>query len=930
MTLSPGSTSRNAPHKGRGVAFHLGGGLVVIMALTVMAGLIAGVAMSRLYDEMQRMASERLPSLVAIANLARQSETVASAVPNLALAQNEFVLRTEERRIRDQLAWLEDLARDAGRSGLDPSLLAEISLAEQSLLDTVAMVRKSVDERIAAQKRGEQAHRRLLDLNTALAAVGPKLPAATMDEPPERAWLREARQTHTLMLAALGAIKQAAVAPLKAQAEAAMRRAAAALGRTTGEAADLIIPLHDGISALTLGPDDVFSLRVDQITLDLAAQSSLLRNKAIADHFAASLSGAFEDIRRQVEADMEATRRTTAFSAGVVTVSSAVLVAICVAIFLYVGRRVIRRLKGLHDSMVAHATGEAVAIDTSGDDEIADMAQALDYFVATLSRREQALRESNERFDLAVRATRSAIWDHDLATGQHWWSPEFFAFFGYQPGELPSDPETLDGLVHRDDVSAMVDAERRHLADSSSDYHVVYRARHRNGSWVWIESRGRALRDGSGGAVTRFIGIASNITEVKEREQRETRLARAFDVAPAAMHVLDPEDRLILWNDRYRALHPDIVGPEALGMALEALLWRMHASAPGLPGWEQVLPRITERLARHHRYTGPFEEHVDRSGRWFLTSEHRMADGSTVVMHVDITERKEAEVAIRTAGDEAKRALADLRSAQASLIQAEKLASLGGLVAGVAHEINTPVGIVVTAASHLVDQTQDFRLRAETERLRKADLVDFLGTVEEANRIVLMNGQRAAHLVQSFKLVAVDQTNDEEMRLFDLAAYVSDVLVALRPRLDRAGHRIEIDIPPGLEFDSYPGPFSQVLTNLVMNALIHAFGDGRAGTIIIKAAAMRPGWVELVFADDGRGIPAETLPRVFDPFFTTNRHGGGTGLGLHIVYNLVTHALGGTLQVCSEPGSGTAFHLHLPQSLPMGHHPSARAREPAS
>ena len=167
------------------------------------------------------------------------------------------------------------------------------------------------------------------------------------------------------------------------------------------------------------------------------------------------------------------------------------------------------------------------------------------------------------------------------------------------------------------------------------------------------------------------------------------------------------------------------------------------------------------------------------------------------------------------------------------------------------------------------------------------------------------------------KRIAVDRTTAERRR-FELRAYLEEVLVSLQPVTRKARLTVELDCPPGLVIDSYPGAFSQVVVNFVQNSVIHAYAEGAEGRLTLAAHAGADGAIELAYADDGRGIPAEILPNIFDPFFTTRRGQGGTGLGLHIVYNLVTATLGGKIAVTSEVGRGTRFTLTLPAAAPEG------------
>ena len=254
----------------------------------------------------------------------------------------------------------------------------------------------------------------------------------------------------------------------------------------------------------------------------------------------------------------------------------------------------------------------------------------------------------------------------------------------------------------------------------------------------------------------------------------------------------------------------------------------------------------------------------------------------------------------------------ELRRTQVHLVQTEKMASLGGLVAGIAHEINTPIGTALTAITTLDEHLRLFISKSETGRMKKTDLDRFTGAVAQASGFMQSNLGRAAELIQSFKAVAVNQTVDE-CRRFSLQASLQDILTSLGPRLKKSNHGVRLECPPTVELVSYPGALSQVVTNFVMNALVHAFPEGARGTLTLVVVEPDARTVELRFADDGVGIPAEILPRVFDPFFTTRRNGGGTGLGLHIVYNLITQRLGGRIDVDSVVGRGTVFIVTLPR-----------------
>ena len=257
-----------------------------------------------------------------------------------------------------------------------------------------------------------------------------------------------------------------------------------------------------------------------------------------------------------------------------------------------------------------------------------------------------------------------------------------------------------------------------------------------------------------------------------------------------------------------------------------------------------------------------------------------------------------------------QQSLDDLRQAQEQLINSEKMAALGGLVAGVAHEINTPLGIGVTAASHLEQETKRLGQQLEDGTLTKEGLAQFRQLALESAQLILRNLMRADKLVRSFKQVAVDQSN-EDRRKIDLGVYLQEVLTSLAPALKKTPYRIEVECPEGLVIDTYPGAIYQVVANLVMNSLLHGFRDRPEGRIELDAR--REGdEIVLDYRDDGRGMPDDVRKRIFEPFFTTRRGEGGSGLGLHIVWNLATQRLGGSIACDSEPGRGTHFQLRVP------------------
>ncbi|SAI29552.1 two component sensor kinase for C4-dicarboxylate transport [Bordetella ansorpii] len=315
--------------------------------------------------------------------------------------------------------------------------------------------------------------------------------------------------------------------------------------------------------------------------------------------------------------------------------------------------------------------------------------------------------------------------------------------------------------------------------------------------------------------------------------------------------------------------------------------------------------------------------------RWQLTLATLMALAVLLVARYawqtlrNLTEEDRQSREIRAANRALTEANATLRNMRDELERAERLSSLGLMVAGVAHELNTPLGSATLSLSTLQQSLSTLQTRLETG-LRRSDLDTFLRDARDAMDLAQTAVQRAAGLLQRFKQVAVDRTTMDR-RQFDLAEAVLDSHPDLRKWDASNGITLHLELAPNLSMDSYPGPLEQVVANLVNNALVHAFRGRENGAITIRTAASGASHVVVHVADNGVGIDPRSLKRIFDPFYTTNRHAGGTGLGLHIASQMVTEVLGGTLraQNLSTKGSGMVFTLRLPRVADSGKPPRA-------
>ncbi len=430
------------------------------------------------------------------------------------------------------------------------------------------------------------------------------------------------------------------------------------------------------------------------------------------------------------------------------------------------------------------------------------------------------------------------------------------------------------------------------ISTSSSDIGQFIGAVHRAlGRIMYAANFYVALSDREDGSV-RFVYFVDELDDAPDPGQKVT--LASPDQSPTAWVILNRQ-MLVMRADTVQ-----IDGPQGLG-------WGQGSTAEHWIGCplldhehEPLGAMVIQTYNKTHRYSEEDE------ALFSLIANHV----SNALQSMQSKDRLERAVRERTLLLEQQNA--QLQTAQSELVRQEKLASLGRLVAGVAHEINTPLGICVTATSHLVQELKLTREEMAQGEMTQESLEQFFDVVDQSLRIMTTNTQRAAALVRSFKQVAVDQSSDA-IRRFKLGAYLAEVMLSLQPRLKGRPVTVEVDCAADIEMESFPGAVSQIVTNLVMNSLVHGFAAGGAGRIAISVR-LEGETVLFDYLDDGAGMDAATLAQLFDPFFTTRRGQGGSGLGAHIVYNLVTGPLGGSIKVDSAPDQGLRYFLRFPRS----------------
>jgi PAS domain S-box-containing protein len=275
------------------------------------------------------------------------------------------------------------------------------------------------------------------------------------------------------------------------------------------------------------------------------------------------------------------------------------------------------------------------------------------------------------------------------------------------------------------------------------------------------------------------------------------------------------------------------------------------------------------------------------------------------------SELEESKRQLEASNHDLELMIEDLENTHKQLLESEKLASLGSLVAGVAHEINTPLGISITSSTVMHEEVDLLHKKFNNDSLKRSELEAFFEQADEACKILQTNLNRASDLVRSFKQVAVDQTVDD-LRKIDLKEYLDETLLSIGPSFKYSKVSVASECEDDIEIETHPGALSQIISNLAINSMTHAYDENSEGTILIKSY-LDGGSIVIEYADDGKGISQENLKHIFTPFFTTRRGMGGSGLGLSIVYNLVTGTLKGNITAESAEGKGTKFRIEFPQ-----------------
>ena len=560
----------------------------------------------------------------------------------------------------------------------------------------------------------------------------------------------------------------------------------------------------------------------------------------------------------------------------------------------------------------------------SGVLELEQLDSSLSHMARTIQRREQQLRAIVEitptlaiqRFDESGRITD--------------WNPASQTMMGWSREEALG--KTLDALIYTPVQQLQFMNVLAHIQKTGEPFGPFEgQIKHKSGAERVILSTTFSIPDLSGGV--QFVCMDIDITDMKRREAdiraSEQKFNVFFHASPVAVAVMEMQGQDPVYVDVNQAWE------SLLGHSRARVLDRAAAPVNIMENSAASNDMVRELAANQ---IVPWVEAwaVRRDGTRFLAEgaigSVTMEQRNLVIYSIhDVTEKRRMErelrdlnaeleqrIASRTesltqANEALQQAVHSLTLAQNQLVQSEKLASLGSLVAGIAHELNTPIGNGLMAVSTLRQRAEDFRAQASAG-LRRSELDQFLARVEAAGDISTRNLARASELIAGFKQVAVDQTSAQR-RVFDLRGLVHENLLTLQPMLKRTPFQVHVEVESDISMDSYPGPLGQVLTNLVQNAVVHAFDGRDHGQVWVRAHA-EGDHMELSVSDDGQGIAAEVAHKVYDPFFTTRLGKGGSGLGLHMAHNLVTGLLGGRIELDNSAQGGARFVVWCPRVAP--------------
>jgi PAS domain S-box-containing protein len=546
---------------------------------------------------------------------------------------------------------------------------------------------------------------------------------------------------------------------------------------------------------------------------------------------------------------------------------------------------------------------------------------------------ERALRDSEERYSLAMSAINEGVYDWDVARDKIFYSPNVRKVLGFTEEEMRTPRDWIQ-RIHPEDLPAYRAAWAAHFRGETQRFLCEIRYRHADGSIHWARQHGTGIRDANG-RVVRVVGSTGDISGEKtlehERDEARTRLSVALESMSAGFALFDTDDRLVMCNSPYRRFFAEKADPEIAAMVVPGMRFEDYVRKAFERGMypdarSDVETYMRMRLAQRRKPLGGFELQLS-DGRWLYVTEQPTHDRGLVAIYTDITDVKRREQELQMARHAAETALVDLRKAQDRLVQTEKLASLGQLTAGIAHEIKNPLNFVnnfATLSTELLAELKEVAAAAieKLDEEKRAELEEVVGMLSGNLDKIAEHGRRADGIVKS--MLAHSRGSSGDRQLADINALVDESLNlayhGARAQDQNFNITLERDFDPAIKpIELVPQDITRVFLNLfgngfyAVNKRARAYTDGSFRPVLRVATHDAGDTVEIRVRDNGVGIPAEIRDKLFQPFFTTKPTGEGTGLGLSISYDIVTQQHGGAIAVDSEEGVFTEFTVRLPR-----------------
>lgn len=526
-------------------------------------------------------------------------------------------------------------------------------------------------------------------------------------------------------------------------------------------------------------------------------------------------------------------------------------------------------------------------------EELEKKVKALEKEAAARRKAESALRESEEKYRLHFETVSDIIYSIDREFRIVSITPSVERITGYRPDELIGRTFVDLDIVAPEYLEAAIEDTIQIIEEQKKIDWTIYEFIMKDGSRRVGEVSGSPLV--KNGNSVGLVSVVRDITEHRKTEEAlrdsEEKYRTILESIEDGYFEVDLAGNFTFFNDSMRRIL-GYTAEELLGMNNREYMDEINAK------------KIFQTFNAVYK-TGISTKALD----WELIRKN----GSRCIVETVVSLIQDAngrELGFRGIA----RDVTDQKRTERQLLRSEKLASLGNMVAGVAHEISTPLGVGLMSASFLNDITAELGSMHDDGRMDASAIERYMQKATEASAMVMSNLDRASELLNSFKHVAVDQIV-EERRKFNLCTNVRETLNSLRPQYKRTLHTIDVECPDDLQMDSYPGAFSQIITNLVMNSMVHGFDGIEKGSISMSFEA-RDKMLVFTYRDSGKGMDEDTLNKLYDPFFTTRRSKGGSGLGMHIVYNLVTQTLRGRVECTSARGKGTEFDIKVPLNTP--------------